>query len=80
MWIADEAGVADISLSSAMSLSKAPYVEYFYDIDPWQRALSRAPQGSVFISAEHLPEEELIRSEFYNDFARHHGLIGRWGP
>ncbi len=79
VWTVDNAQLAEISLSGAMSLSEAPYVEHFHKIDPWQRALSRAPMGSVFISAEHLPEEELIRGEFYNDFARHHGLIRPMG-
>ncbi len=79
VWIVDNAQLAEISLSRAMSLSEAPYVEHFHKIDPWQRALSRAPMGSVFISNEHVAEDELVKGEFYNDFARHHGLIRPMG-
>lgn len=74
MWIVSDSQVTDISVNSALSLTDKAYIDHFYKLDPWQQTLPEAPMGSVVISAEILPETELVKGEFYNDFARHHGL------
>lgn len=65
----------DISVTENIFSSAGPYESYYKLIDPWRTRALPAPAGSVRLSSELFPEEELVRSEFYNDFARKVGMF-----
>lgn len=60
---------AGVSLASGvdeeMSLS---YINYYAPRNVWLPAISLRPVGSTVVSDKLVPREELIKSEFYNDF------------
>ncbi len=52
------------------------YEEYFLPRDlRRQRINASIPEGAIFVGHEILPDEELLRSEFYNDFLRPQGFF-----
>ena len=60
--------------------AEAAYAAYFHSVDPIRRQAQRdfaeAPQHHLMrakLGSEIVPEHELLRSEYYTDFARHHG-------
>ncbi|MHC4434438.1 MAG: helix-turn-helix transcriptional regulator, partial [Planctomycetota bacterium] len=46
------------------------YGQYFIKQDVWAHYAANEPVGSVFTSETIIPDEELLRHEFYNDFLR----------
>ena len=53
------------------------YQQYFHKLDPWgnsPRAAALVRPGAVVDGEELISRDELIRTEYYNDFARPHGL------
>jgi DNA-binding CsgD family transcriptional regulator len=50
------------------------YVERFSRLDMVHAALARQRVGSVITDGMVLPRSDLERTEFYNDFADHHGI------
>lgn len=67
--------IADMSVTENILSSAAPYEAHYKFIDPWRTRALPAPMGSVRLSSELFPEEELVRGEFYNDFARKVGMF-----
>src|SRR5262249_26651725 len=53
----------------------AAYDSYFIRHDLRRRKIWTLPPGSVFVGSALLPDEELVRSEFYNDFLRPQGFF-----
>ncbi|WP_338661889.1 hypothetical protein VQH23_16865 [Pararoseomonas sp. SCSIO 73927] len=47
------------------------YQAYFHRLDPWMGPASRIETGRVARGAELIADEELARTEYYNDFGRH---------
>lgn len=56
------------------------YGDYYFRINPWAARWSKAPAGIVFTSPAILDRAELLRTEFYADWARlQENLIGGAG-
>ena len=51
------------------------YDTYYIDRDLRRQKIWTLPAGEVFIGSELLPDRELVRSEFYNDFLRPQGYF-----
>jgi len=51
------------------------YETHFKRCDPRRSHIKALPAGSVFIGSALLPDRDLIRSEFYNDFLRPQGYF-----
>lgn len=78
-WIVENGNIADIAMTAAGRESVAPYTAHFHKLDIWQANVARAPRGQVHISYEHTAEDKLLKTEFYNDFARQFGLLRPMG-
>ncbi|GJD49220.1 hypothetical protein OPKNFCMD_1950 [Methylobacterium crusticola] len=74
IWMIENGRIAELTLTEDIVASAADYLAYYQTLDPWggaqPRLSNRALLGSDFVS-----EESLLRSEFYNDFARHYGML-----
>src|SRR5215813_10895654 len=53
----------------------AAYDNYYVKHDLRRRKIWALPAGSVFVGSALVPNRELVRSEFYNDFLRPHGYF-----
>ena len=53
----------------------AAYDGYYVNHDLRRRKIWTLPPGRVFVGSALVPDEELIRSEFYNDFLRPQGFF-----
>src|SRR5262245_64855032 len=51
------------------------YESYFKRCDPRRACIKALPAGSVFVGSALVPDRELVRSEFYNDFLRPQGYF-----
>lgn len=68
--------LVDISITDNIrGLAAAPYQDYYRNHDPWLRRAPIVSSGVVTLSSELFPESELIKTEFYNDFARPIGML-----
>lgn len=74
VWITDSTGIVDASVSPVYQPLLSPYQEHFSKVDPWAANLVRHPFDAVMFACEHLPDDELVKTEFYNDYARPGGL------
>lgn len=79
VWIADRAGVRDISLAAVWRPFMQSYRERFSRIDPWATSLARAPLETVMLGHEHIREDVLLKTEFFNEFARPGGMFRPMG-
>ena len=75
VWVVEGGNVVDISMAEAGAESVAPYVAHFHKLDLWQANVARMPRDRVVLASEHTPEDALVKSEFYNDFARTFGMF-----
>jgi DNA-binding CsgD family transcriptional regulator/PAS domain-containing protein len=75
VWLVEGGQIVEMSLTRRMADTQAPYVAYFHKLDPWARGVMAAPLDVVTLGSEIVSERELVRSEFYNDFARRVGLF-----
>jgi len=46
------------------------YADYFHRLDPWMKIATAEP-NRIFAGSDFIANDELARSEFYNDFSRH---------
>ncbi len=53
------------------------YAEHYHAINPWLPGIVSAPVGQVRTTQEYLPEDRLLKTEFYNDWIRPHEDIRR---
>ncbi len=79
VWIVDNGRIVDISLADIWQPLGATYRERFSALDPWAKSLARAPAETVMLGCEHLAENDLIKTEFYNEFARSGGMFRPMG-
>jgi DNA-binding CsgD family transcriptional regulator/PAS domain-containing protein len=79
VWIIDSGQIVDISLAEIWRPLGKTYQQRFSNIDPWAGSLARAPLETVMLGYEHLREDELVKTEFYNDFARVGGMFRPMG-
>lgn len=75
VWIVDRGEMSNISLPDNWRPLAESYRQYYSTIDPWARSLAAAPLETPMLGYEHLREDELVRTEFYNDWARHGGMF-----
>lgn len=75
VWLSDGRQVYDIGLCGSVVESQDPYLAHYSRQDIWNMNLIRTPPDRVSLSCEHTPENEIVRTEFYNDFARRFGLF-----
>jgi DNA-binding NarL/FixJ family response regulator len=71
VWVVDGNRITDMALTPDLFDSQKPYLEHFYKLDPWR------PSGreKVVLGCEAISEPQLLKTEFYNDFARRFGLF-----
>ncbi len=53
------------------------YAEHYHAINPWLPGIVSTPIGEVRTTYEYLPEDRLLKTEFYNDWIRPHEDIRR---
>lgn len=53
------------------------YAEHYHAINPWLPGIIGSPVGQVRRTEDYLPEEQLVKTEFYNDWIRPHDDIRR---
>lgn len=75
VWIWDRAQVRDLTVTEDGLDTDRPYRAHFWRLDPWQAAARRSPLEWIWLGGEIFSEQALVRTEFYNDFARHFGLF-----
>ncbi len=75
VWICDRGQVLDLTVTEDGSKTDLPYRQHFWKLDPWQGKMLQMPSDQVWLGSEVFPEHDLVRTEFYNDFARHFGLF-----
>ena len=75
IWIVEDGQLGDLSITDAGRESMADYASHYNTRDLWQQNVTLMPRDQVVLACEHTPENELVKSEFYNDFARRYGLF-----
>jgi DNA-binding CsgD family transcriptional regulator len=79
VWIRKDGQIIDMSMVHLWRDLLEPYKQHFSKIDPWAQSISRASPETVMLGYEHLPERDLIKTEFYSDFARVGGMFRPMG-
>ncbi len=51
------------------------FEQHFFQINPWMQKKLIVPSGRLHRTEELYPENELLRTEFYNDFLRPHDIF-----
>ena len=54
----------------------APYLTYYSQLNPWMHGMETAAEGALHYTEEMCPREELLRSEFWNDWLKPQGEFG----
>jgi len=75
VWLTQNDRVIDASMAEVYRPLLPPYLEHFGKLDPWAGSLARKPLDTVMLAYEHIRENELVKTEFYNDFARLGGMF-----
>jgi DNA-binding CsgD family transcriptional regulator len=74
IWMVENGNIADIAMTAAGRESLGPYMAHYHKLDLWQANARRMPMGRAYLAYEHTAEDKLLRTEFYNDFARPFGI------
>lgn len=77
VWFLDKGEVTGIAVTDDIEASTRPYLDYYRALDPWAAQL-KAP-GLVYLACDGVREEQLVRGEFYQDFARRYGMLRPMG-
>lgn len=77
VWLTEGAAVTGMTQTQDIADSIRPYLEYYRALDPWT-ASPKAP-GLVYLGSDTVDEKALVRSEFYQDFARRFGMLRPMG-
>jgi DNA-binding CsgD family transcriptional regulator len=77
IWLSRNGVISDLVVSDVIKASSEPYLRYYHKIDAW--TLHRPAPNLVSLGYERVDEGELVRSEFYNDFARHFEMLRPMG-
>lgn len=65
----------DISITPNILEFIGRYDQHYIDLDPWARRRQLLKPRGVILANELYSEQTLLRSEFYNDYARHVGML-----
>lgn len=80
VWVLDEnQSIGEHAVADGFNGTEAPYRDWFQRLDPWAASLARNPLETVMIGPEHMSEDELVKTEFYNDFCRPFGMFRPMG-
>lgn len=79
VWLTEDGRITEFSIVDTWREWQQPYAEYFSKIDPWAASIKRAPPGRVMLGYEHMREDDLLKTEFYSDFARPGGMFRPMG-
>jgi DNA-binding CsgD family transcriptional regulator len=79
VWIVDSGQILDFSATDDLLPTQGPYLAHYGNLDPWQKSLFTRGCDQVRLGAEAVPERELVKTEFYNDFARPNGIVRPMG-
>jgi DNA-binding CsgD family transcriptional regulator/PAS domain-containing protein len=71
LWLMEDGCIGDMALTADLHESQKPYVAHFHRLDPWQFD----GRSRLVLGCESLAERDLVKTEFYNDFARSFGLF-----
>ncbi|HVV91881.1 MAG TPA: hypothetical protein VHD15_00535 [Hyphomicrobiales bacterium] len=79
VWVAAGDQIPEFSIVDTWRDQVEAYRVHFRQLDPWAASLARAAPETVMLGYEHMPEDELLKTEFYNDFARPGGMFRPMG-
>ena len=79
VWFIDQGQVRDISLTEDIRATQQPYLAHYAKLDMWQQGLFRGPWERPRVGYELFSERDLVKTEFYNDFARRAGMFRPMG-
>jgi DNA-binding CsgD family transcriptional regulator len=79
VFFVDQGQVLDLSFTKEGAESQTPYLAHYFKYDVWQKGHMRTPWNRVHLGGELFPERELVKTEFYNDFARSFGMFRPMG-
>lgn len=74
VMLVQDGEIVDMSITANIHAVSGPYQSYYNKLDPWRVRAPLVPAGVVMLSSEIFPERELVKTEFYNDFARSFGM------
>lgn len=78
MWMLEAGALSSVSMTADIAETIPDYLAHFSKLDPW-RQLAQKHVGHVQLGNEEISDEELHRTEFYNDFARQRGVARPMG-
>jgi DNA-binding CsgD family transcriptional regulator len=77
-WLIQDGNIVEIANTPDIRASEPAYLARYQAFDPWTNR-DPARFGLVSLGNELFDEDELVRTEFYNDFARHYGMFRPMG-
>lgn len=78
IWLMADGAILGMALTPDIAESIGPYLDYYRQIDPWAFAGGQ-PLNQVSFGSDKISEPDLVRTEFYNDFARRFGMLRPMG-
>lgn len=78
IWMVENGLITDIALAANIVESMPAYLSHFHKLDVWN-TVSRRRIDHVNFGSETIPDRELEKTGFSNDFARHFGLTNPMG-
>jgi DNA-binding CsgD family transcriptional regulator/PAS domain-containing protein len=70
VWFIDRGQLVDMALTKDNQETQGPYLAHYAKLDVWQQGLLRGPWDRPRLGYELFSERDLVKTEFYNDFAR----------
>lgn len=77
VWMSKGDDIFSMVQTPDLAESIGPYLDYYVRLDPWSAVPQ--PPGKVALGSELADESNLLKSEFYNDFARRYGMLRPMG-
>jgi DNA-binding CsgD family transcriptional regulator/PAS domain-containing protein len=79
VWFTEHGEVRDLSLTADILAMQGPYLAHYFKQDLWAQGHLKSRWEQVHIGYELCSEGELVKTEFYNDFARPNGIFRPMG-
>lgn len=79
VWFVDQGQVKDMSLTQDIWATQGPYLAHYAKLDIWQQGLLSHRWDQVHLADELFSERDLVKTEFFNDFARPNGIYRPMG-
>lgn len=79
IWIVEDGQIVDFAITEDAKEAQGPYLAHYSKFDVWNQGLLRGPWEKARLGYENFSERELLKTEFYNDFARHYGMFRPMG-